>query len=52
MKIISEQPEGIGELVRLLNVVVYPEPLMYENSEEQLPHYKKKKKRKRRPPGI
>ncbi|WCM41929.1 hypothetical protein MG290_13445 [Flavobacterium sp. CBA20B-1] len=36
----------------VLNILLSPEPLIYENEEEQLPHYKKKKKRKRRPPGI
>lgn len=38
--------------VSILGALFSSEPLMYENSEEQLPHYNKKKKRKRRPPGI
>jgi len=45
--------DTIGDsAVSILGALFSSEPLMYENSEEQLPHYKKKKKRKRRPPGI
>nr|WP_317045750.1 DUF5712 family protein [Avrilella dinanensis] len=45
--------DSIGNsAVSILGALLNSEPLMYENSEEQLPHYKKKKKRKRRPPGI
>lgn len=35
----------------ILSVLLSPEPLMCENSEDQVP-YHKKKKRKRPPPGI
>lgn len=38
--------------VSILGALFSSEPLMYENTEDQIPHYKKKKKRKRRPPGI
>lgn len=41
-----------GSVTSVLGALLNSEPLMYENSEEQLPHYKKKKKRKRYPPGI
>ena len=45
--------DSIGNsAVSILGALFSSEPLMYENSEEQLPHYKKKKKRKRRPPTI
>ncbi|PJR03121.1 DUF5712 family protein [Avrilella dinanensis] len=45
--------DTIGDsAVSILGALFSSEPLMYENSEEQLPHYKKKKKRKRRPPTI
>ena len=45
--------DTIGDsAVSILGTLFSSEPLMYENSEEQLPHFKKKKKRKRRPPGI
>ena len=36
----------------ILSALLSPEPLIYENTEEQFPHYKKKKKRKRRPTGL
>src|SRR5690554_2590596 len=41
-----------GSAVSILGTLFSSEPLMYENSEEQLPYHKKKKKRKRRPPGM
>lgn len=45
--------DSIGNsAVSILGALFSSEPLMYENSEEQLPHYKKKKKRKRRPPEM
>lgn len=40
-----------GSVTSILGALLYSEPLMYENSEDQIP-YHKKKKRKRRPPGI
>lgn len=36
----------------ILGTLFSSESLVYEYTEEQLPHFKKKKKRKRRPPGI
>src|SRR5690606_11618356 len=41
-----------GSATSILSALLSPEALVYENTEEQLPHFKKKKKRKRRPPGI
>lgn len=40
-----------GSVTSILGALLYSEPLMYENTEEQLPHYKKRK-RKRPPPGL
>lgn len=40
-----------GSVTSILGALLYSEPLMYENSEDQIP-YHKKKKRKRSPPGI
>src|SRR5690606_6516374 len=39
-----------GSATSILSALLSPEPLMYENSEDQVPYHKKK--RKRRPPGI
>lgn len=41
-----------GSATSILSALFSPEPLMYENIEDQVPYHKKKKKRKRRPPGI
>ena len=41
-----------GSATSILSALLSPEPLIYENTEEQLVHFKKKKKRKRRPPTI
>lgn len=41
-----------GSVTSILGALLYSEPLMYENSEDQVPYHKKKKKRKRRPPGM
>ncbi|SRR5690606_38785236 len=40
-----------GSVTSILGALLYSEPLMYKNTEEQLPHYKKRK-RKRPPPGL
>lgn len=41
-----------GSATSILSALFSPEPLMYENTEDQVPYHKKKKKRKRRPPGM
>ncbi|MDQ6527660.1 DUF5712 family protein [Flavobacterium sp. LHD-85] len=53
----SSEPEqltdGIGlSKTGLLNILSSPDPLMYENMEDQITGFKKKKKKKRRPPGT
>jgi len=45
--------DTIGDsTVSILGTLFSSEPLAYEHTEDQVPHFKKKKKRKRRPPGI